>query len=466
MSERSSVTSTNPYDPSDVVVATELADPGTVSAAVDRAVLAQPGWAADAMLRSRCLTALAEAVAARKDEFTALMVREVGKPVAEAAGEVDRAVAILRYYSQVPLDPDGQTFPGSSPGAKVTVRYEPLGLVLAICPWNFPLAIPLWKSAPALAYGNTVLIKPATAAIATGALLQRCADQALPAGVLGQAVMPGSDTAELLDDERIAAVTFTGSTGVGISVAERMARRAAPAQAEMGGQNPAVVLEDANLGAAADAIVSGAMGYAGQKCTATRRVVAVAAVADELEQLIAERVAALTVGDPADPSVTVGPLISRQAAEEFEQAVGDALAAGATETARAEAPAGAPEGAHFVCPALLRQDDPQATVNQEETFGPLLTFIRVADADAAVTAANATRFGLVGAVHGRDLGIATDLASRLDCGLRRINAPTPGVDYYAPFGGEGQSSFGPREQGRAAREFFTASTTITTLPSR
>jgi aldehyde dehydrogenase (NAD+) len=208
------------------------------------------------------------------------------------------------------------------------------------------------------------------------------------------------------------------------------------------------------------------MGYAGQKCTATRRVVAVAAVADELEQLIAERVAALTVGDPADPSVTVGPLISRQAAEEFEQAVGDALAAGATETARAEAPAGAPEGAHFVCPALLRQDDPQATVNQEETFGPLLTFIRVADADAAVTAANATRFGLVGAVHGRDLGIATDLASRLDCGLRRINAPTPGVDYYAPFGGEGQSSFGPREQGRAAREFFTASTTITTLPSR
>lgn len=466
MSERSSVISTNPFDPSEVVAETALAGPEAVSAAVDRAVLAQRGWAADVVLRSRSLTALGEAVAARKDEFTALMVREVGKPLAEAAGEVDRAVAILRYYSQVTLDPDGQTFPGSTPGARVVVRYEPLGVVLAICPWNFPLAIPLWKSAPALAYGNSVLIKPASPAIATAALLQRCADETLPPGVLGQAVMPGSDTAELLDDERIAAVTFTGSTGVGISVAERMARRAAPAQAEMGGQNPAIVLEDANLTAAAEAIVSGAMGYAGQKCTATRRVVALAGVADELEHLIAERIAGLTVGDPADPEVTVGPVISRDAANEFEHAVADALAAGATETARAELSGEGPEGAHFVSPALVRQDDPQATVNQEETFGPLLTFIRVADVEQAVAAANATRFGLVGAVHGRDLGLATEVASRLECGLRRINAPTPGVDYYAPFGGEGQSSFGPREQGRAAREFFTASTTMTTLPSR
>lgn len=461
MSERASVTSTNPYDPSDVVAEAAMSGPGAVSEAVDRAIVAQRSWAADAMLRSRSLAAFGEAVAARRDEFTALMVREVGKPVAEAAGEVDRAVAILRYYSQVALDPDGQTYPGSTPGARVVVRYEPLGVVLAICPWNFPLAIPLWKSAPALAYGNSVLVKPATAAVATAALLQSCADESLPPGVLGQAVMPGSEIAELLDDERIAAVTFTGSTGVGISVAERMARRAAPAQAEMGGQNPAVVLEDANLAAAADAIVSGAMGFAGQKCTATRRVVALAGVADELEHLVAERVAALTVGDPGDPAVTVGPLIGRQATEEFEQAVGDALAAGATETATAEAATGAPDGSHFVSPALLRQDDPQATVNQEETFGPLLTFIRVPDVEQAIAAANATRFGLVGAVHGRDLGKAVGIASRLDCGLRRINAPTPGVDYYAPFGGEGQSSFGPREQGRGAREFFTASTTMT-----
>ncbi len=468
------VTSTNPFDPADVVADVAVASPAEVSAAVDVASEAQVGWAADAMFRSRSLSALGEAVAARKAEFTELMIREVGKPVAEAEGEVERALAILRFYAQVALDPDGEILPGSTPGAQVVVRREPLGVILAICPWNFPLAIPLWKSAPAMAYGNTVLIKPAGPAIATAALLQQCAEETLPPGVLAQAVMPGSQAAELLDDERIAAVTFTGSTGVGLSVAERMARRAAPAQAEMGGQNPAIVLDDANLDAAAAAIVSGAMGYTGQKCTATRRVIALARVADELEHKVADLVAGLEVGDPRQAGVTVGPLISSIALDEFEQAVASALAAGATETARASATSGAAANGshggpsstgHFVSPALLREDDPQATVNQEETFGPLLTFIRAEDEAAAIAAANATRFGLVGAVHGRDLGRAVEVASKLDCGLRRVNAPTPGVDYYAPFGGEGQSSFGPREQGRGAREFFTSSSTMTILPA-
>lgn len=468
------VTSTNPFDPSDLICELEVAASAEVSAAVDSATEAQAGWAADAMLRSRSLSALGDAITARKSEFTELMIREVGKPVAEAEGEVERALAILRFYSQVALDPDGETLPGSTPGAQVVVRREPLGAILAICPWNFPLAIPLWKSAPAMAYGNTVLIKPASAAIATAALLQECADETLPGGVLGGLVIPGSSTGDLLDDERIAAVTFTGSTGVGISVAERMARRAAPAQAEMGGQNPAIVLADADLDAAAAAIVGGAMGYAGQKCTATRRVIAVAEVADRLEHRVADLVAGLEVGDPSRAGVTVGPLISPQAVAEFEQAVDSALAAGAVETARAELePVGSGNGAHggpspeghFVSPALLRQDDPAATVNQEETFGPLLTFIRVDDEAAAIAVANATRFGLVGAVHGRDLGKAVEVASKLECGLRRVNAPTPGVDYYAPFGGEGQSSFGPREQGRGAREFFTSSSTMTIMPA-
>jgi aldehyde dehydrogenase (NAD+) len=328
-----------------------------------------------------------------------------------------------------------------------------------------------------MAYGNGVVIKPAGAAIATAALLQRCADEALPEGVLGSVVIPGSRASELLDDERIAAVTFTGSTGVGISVAERMARRAAPAQAEMGGQNPAVVLADANVDAAAAAIVGGAMGYAGQKCTATRRVIAVAEVADELEHKVAELVAGLEVGDPRRSGVTVGPLIGPEAVDDFEQAVSSALAEGATETSRAQSAAtgsaGTGNGTHggpsadgyFVSPALLRQDDPMAVVNQEETFGPLLTFMRVGSEEEAVVAANSTRYGLVGAVHGRDLGRAVEVASKLTCGLRRINAPTPGVDYYAPFGGEGRSSFGPREQGRASREFFTSSTTMTVIPS-
>ncbi len=457
----STIKSINPFDPADVVAEVEATSPERAAAALEAGVAAQPGWAADPMARVRALSALADEIEVRRQRFTDLMVREVGKPEPEAAGEVDRAVAILRFYAQIPLDPTGEVVPGSVPGAQVLVERHPLGLVLAICPWNFPLAIPVWKTAPAMAYGNTVAIKPATPGLATAGLLAECAAESLPEGVLQVLPLSGADTGQLLDDERVAAVTFTGSTGVGVQVAERMARRAAPAQAEMGGQNAGIVLEDADLDAAADAIVSGAMGYAGQKCTATRRVVAVASIREELEVKLVERISNLSVGDPAADGVTVGPLISESAVEEFEAARSAALDAGATELARAETPEG--EG-YFVAPALLRQDDPSAPVNQEETFGPLLTLIEVADEEAAIAAANATRFGLVGAVHGRDLGRAARVAGQMATGLRRVNAPTPGVDYYAPFGGEGQSSFGPREQGRAAREFFTSTSTTTIIP--
>ena len=457
-----SIISENPFQPDQVLIEASLADEDRIESTLLSAIEAQYAWKSDAMLRSKSLASFGRAIEDRKSEFVALMVREVGKPVPEADGEVERALAILRYYSQVALDSNGSTYPGSTPGAQVVVRREPLGVVLAICPWNFPLAIPLWKTAPALAYGNAVIIKPASPAVATASLLRECAEESLPAGILGQLVMSGSRAGDLLDDSRISAVTFTGSTGVGLSVAERMARRAAPAQAEMGGQNPAVVLADANLEAAADAIVSGAMGFSGQKCTATRRVVAVESVAERLEELMADRVSRIAVGDPSVDGVTAGPLISATAVDEFGEAVSEALGSGASGLATAESVAGP---GYFVSPTLLRQDDPGARVNQEETFGPLLTTMRVKDTDAAVEAANATRFGLVGAVHGRDLGQAVEVVSRLNCGLRRINAPTPGVDYYAPFGGEGMSSFGPREQGRAAGEFFTSTTTMTVIPS-
>lgn len=457
------IRSVNPFDPSEVVAELPETGPGEVDRLVQAAVDAQPGWAADAVGRSIALGRLADSVAARKDRFIDLMVREVGKPTGEAAGEVDRAVALLRYYSQVALDANGETFPGSSPGAEVVVRRDPVGVVFAICPWNFPLAIPLWKSAPALAYGNTVVLKPAGVAIGVAHLMFAAVEETLPAGVFSELRIGGSRAGDLLDDPRIAATTFTGSTAVGLKVAERMAARGAPAQAEMGGQNAAVVLPDADLDKAADAIVSGAMGYAGQKCTATRRVVALEEIAADLEAKLVERVEALGVGDPAVDGVSVGPLIDEKAAGEFESAVAAALDAGGTELARAGDDSGQGSG-NVVRPALIRQDDPGAEVNQEETFGPLLTVIRVKDEEEAIAAANATRYGLTGAVHGRDLGQATALASRLRCGLKRINAPTPGVDYYAPFGGDGASSFGPREQGRAAAEFFTRTSTTTILP--
>lgn len=458
----------DPSDPAQIVFAAEESSEAEVSARLDAAIAAWDGWRADSPRRAASLEDFAAAIAARAGAFAELMAREVGKPLAEARAEVERAVAILRYHAQAALGPAGETFPGSTPGAEVVVTREPLGAVLAICPWNFPLAIPLWKAAPALAHGNVVLIKPATPALAVAGLIAEAAAEALPADVLGVVPLSGARAAELLDDERVAAVTFTGSTEVGLAVAARMASRAAPAQCEMGGQNPAIVLPDADPEAAAAAIVAGAMGYAGQKCTATRRAIAVGAVAGPLREALVAEVEKLAIGHPEREGVVAGPLIDAKAVDEFEGRVEAALAAGAVELARAEVPAelrGEEGAGHFAAPSLLAEDDPAAEVNQLETFGPLLTLLTVADEEAALAAANSTRFGLVGAVHGRDLGRARAVAAGLHCGMRRVNAPTPGVDYYAPFGGEGLSGFGPREQGRAAREFFTSARTTTVLPS-
>lgn len=452
------IVSTDPFRPEEVVATAEPPTPAEVDAVLDRAVDAQRQWRESAAARSRALHALADAVAAREG-LAELITREVGKPITESRGEVARAVAILRYYAQAAFDPVGEMYPGSAPGARVQVRLDPLGVVLAICPWNFPLAIPLWKAAPALAYGNAVAVKPASAAIGVARALEELADDVLPPGVLAVINVPGAEIGPLLDDRRIAAATVTGSTAAGVAVAERLARRAVPAQAEMGGQNPAIVLPDADPAAAAALIVAGAMHYAGQKCTATRRLIAVGAAGGPIEEEVAAAVAGLAVGDPGAEATVVGPLIDAAAVDEFEARLAGARERGARPVASAAPPAGG--SGHFVAPTVLAIDDPGDEANQEETFGPLLTIIRVPDVEAAVAAANATRYGLVGAVHGHDIGAATAVAERLDCGLIRVNAATPGVDYYAPFGGERLSSHGPREQGRAAREFFTTTRTVT-----
>lgn len=455
----SRIQSHDPTHPRHLVGEFDVPDSDEVATVIARAAAAQPEWAASAPARSEALGKLAEAIAARNDEFTDLIVREVGKPVVEARGEIIRTLAILRYYAQAALDPVGEVYPGSTPRTQVVVRREPLGLVLTICPWNFPLAIPIWKAAPALAYGNCVLMKPASPGVTVAGLLSQVVSEVLPEGVMSVLFLPGSKLGRVLDDERIGGATFTGSTQAGLAVAARLAARGAPAQAEMGGQNPAVVLEDADPDAAAAAIVSGAMNFAGQKCTATRRAIAVGSIADRLEDALAGAVASLSVGDPSSESTTVGPLIDGASVIAFGKRVAGACERGGRVVAQAEAPLEA-EG-HFVAPTVLAMDDPDDEINQEETFGPLLTLIRVRDEAAAVEAANATRYGLVAAVHGRAVDRAAELASRLEFGLQRVNAATPGVDYYAPFGGEGRSSFGPREQGRAAREFFTSSRTMT-----
>jgi acyl-CoA reductase-like NAD-dependent aldehyde dehydrogenase len=451
--------SRSPQRPDDLLVEVEQTSPDGVAAAVGRARDAGRGWAAaPALERAAALHAAAEALAAAQGEVTDLMVREVGKPVSEAAAEAARGVGILRYYAQQVLDPDGETYPGPSPAALLLSRRRPRGVAGLITPWNFPVAIPLWKAAPALAFGNGVVLKPASEATALALRLAELLAPHLPEGLF-QVVPGGAATGTALIGQADC-VSFTGSVEVGRQVAMAATERGIPCQAEMGGLNASIVLPDADPARAAATIAAAAMGYAGQKCTATSRAIVVGDPAPFTEALVAA-VEGLAVGDPAEQGTVVGPVINEQAREEVLKAAEEAAAAGGRTLTGGRAGDGA---GWFVAPTLVDRLPAGARLAQEEVFGPIAVVLPAADEDEAVAVANGVRYGLVGAVFTRDLDRALSVAARLDTGLVRVNAPTSGVDFHSPFGGEKDSSFGPREQGKAAREFYTSTRTITILP--
>jgi aldehyde dehydrogenase (NAD+) len=452
--------SRSPQRPGDVVVEVDEAGPEAVGRAVGRARAAGRGWAAaPALERSAALAAAADALAGAAAEVTDLVVREVGKPVTEAGAEVARGVGILRYYAQQALDPDGETYPGPGPAGLLLARRRPRGVAGLITPWNFPVAIPLWKAAPALAFGNAVVLKPSPDATATALRLAELLAPAVGDDLL-QVVPGGPETGRALLDGADA-VSFTGSVAVGHRVAVAATERGIPAQAEMGGLNASIVLPDADPERAATVVAGAAMGYAGQKCTATSRAIVVGDPGPFTEALVAA-VQALAVGDPADKETVVGPVITEQAMRRVTDAAAEAAAAGGR-LLTGGGDGGRRDG-FFVAPTLVGGLAPDARLAQEEVFGPIAVVLGVDDADQAVEVANGVRYGLVGSVFTRDLDRALQLAARLDTGMIRVNAPTSGVDYLAPFGGEKNSSFGPREQGKAARDFYTSTRTVTILP--
>jgi aldehyde dehydrogenase (NAD+) len=453
------VDSREPARPERVIGTFPLLDAAGVEERVERAVRALPAWGEDAPARSRALHGWANALEERTDALVDLLVREIGKPVRESRGEVTRTIAILRYYAQAVFDPTAEIFPTAEAGVELRVHRRPVGVVAAICPWNFPLAIPAWKLAPALAYGNTALFKPSSSALATGHLLMEAAATAIPPDVLHLVATAPGTSGTLTGDDRIAAVSFTGSVAVGNEIIRRVVGRGAIAQAEMGGQNPAIVLDDVDFAAAASMIARAAMEFAGQKCTATRRVIVTEPVAAAFVPLLVDAVRAIRVGPPEDVSMDAGPVISEQARTDIEAALVGARNRGARVLVGGGRP---PVDGWFVEPSVVRVDDPSDAFTQEETFGPAVAVLVARDDEDAVRIANATRFGLAAAVYGRDLERARLLAMRLDAGMQRVNAPTTGVDFHTPFGGEKASSYGPREQGRAAREFYTTTRTILT----
>ncbi|WP_405805189.1 aldehyde dehydrogenase family protein [Streptomyces sp. NBC_00210] len=450
-----SLVSRNPADPTDILV--NIPTPGAFAAvdAVERARAAQPGWLiGGAAARSAALTAVAAGIEAAADELAELAVREVGKPLAEARAEVARTAAIWRYYAQAPYEPTGAVHePAAGPGLLLT-RRRPHGVAGLITPWNFPFAIPSWKAAPALAVGNAVVLKPAPEATACAQRLAEIVQQSLPAGEF--TVLPGGATEGNALVSAADVVSFTGSTAVGQAVARGATARGIPVQAEMGGLNAALVLPDADIEQAAAHIAASIAGYAGQKCTATSRVIAVGAAIDPLREALSEALRTVQVGDPADPSTVCGPLIDERARDQVSSAWGGpSVLAGGT----------VPDGpGWYAAPTLVEKVSPGHRLLREEVFGPIATLLPADDLAHAVRITNSVPYGLVTSVHTADLDTALNGLDQLDTGMIRINAPSTGVDFHLPFGGAKASSHGPREQGHAALEFYTSSRTYTLSP--
>lgn len=451
----------SPHAPSHRVAKFEAVRAQEVPGAADAARQAQTAWwASGASTRANALSDLAVLLRERRSDVQQLIVEEVGKPSDEAKGEVSRAVSICNYYAQRAYAPSGDTFPSSMPGRLFTER-RPRGVAGIITPWNFPVAIPLWKAVPALAVGNAVLLKPSPEATATARWLAETASSVLPADLLQ--VLPGEATTGSALVAVSDVVSFTGSEQVGRSVVTAAAVRGIPVQAEMGGQNAAIVLEDADVEAAARQIAPAAMAFAGQKCTATRRVIVVGGQARrrEVRDALVSAVSAMRVGDPSIDGVSVGPLISEQARDRALTFVDRAISAGAQVVVGGRA---LPQPGWYFEPTLIEDLPPDHELACEELFGPVAAIFEAGDVDEAVDLAEGTRYGLVTSVHGRDAAALLDVACRLSTGMIKVNAPTTGVDFYAPFGGEGDSSYGPREQGEVGPEFYTSVHTVTFAP--
>ncbi|HVW43649.1 MAG TPA: aldehyde dehydrogenase family protein [Amycolatopsis sp.] len=466
---RAEFSSTNPARTSDIVGVFPQADAEDTCHAVDAAVAAAGGWADSSSIdRGSILFRAAELLDARDREATDLVVREVGKTRPEAAGEVRRAVGILRYYAGLGSAASGEMYPGKAARSFVYSAHRPLGPTAVITPWNFPLAIPLWKIAPALVYGNTVVFKPAEEGSAVAWLLTEVLlDAGLPDGVLNVLYGDGEVIGEaLLAHPGLRGLTFTGSTEVGRRIERTAVHGGLKVQLELGGSNATIVLDDAAVDSAADVVVGAAMKFAGQKCTATSRVIATPGVYASLREAVVDRVRTLRVGDPSRADdVDVGPVISAAAQRNVVDGVRGAVAAGARLLAGGDIPRGnGVDDGFFVSPTVVDRVQPDSPLGQEELFGPVVSFFRADNVDDAVRLANQVRYGLAAAVLTNDLDKALRCADSLDVGVVKLNSETTGLEPHVPFGGLKDSGSHFPEQGTAARAFFTRTTTVYVEP--
>lgn len=462
----SSIVNRSPADTEDVVGRYAQADADQVDRAIAAAAAAQPAWARSGLEeRWRVLMAIGDELIARKAELGEQLSREEGKTLAEGVGEVHRSGQFFHYYAAEVLRQLGETADSVRPGVEIEVRREPVGVVAIITPWNFPMATAAWKIAPALAFGNAVVFKPANAVPASAwALTEIIARQPLPAGAFNLVMGSGAEVGErLIQSAAIQALSFTGSVETGRRVAAATAANFVRCQLEMGSKNALVVLDDADLPLAVECAVNGAFFGTGQKCTASSRLIVTEGIHDRYVQALVERIGQLKVGHPLREGVHIGPVIDEgQLARnlryiELARAEGARLACGG-ERIEDERPG------YYMRPALFVDTRNDMRINREEVFGPIACVIKARDYEDALTMLNDTRFGLTAGIVTRSLRHASDFKRRARTGCVMVNLPTAGTDYHVPFGGRGDSSFGPREQGQYARDFYTAVKTVYIRP--
>ena len=450
----------NPMRPDEVVAEVPACDESDVDAAVAVAQEAAPSWAATpAPQRGNLLVKAAEVIDARVEQIATEMTREMGKPLREARMEVARAATILRFFGGEGYRPLGELFQQTLTGGAVYTVRRPLGVIGLITPWNFPAAIPVWKLAPAVAYGNAAVLKLATEAPVTGLRLVEClADAGLPAGVLNVLTGSGSKVGNaLVRDPRVRAISFTGSIPVGRSVRDEATMLGKRVQLELGGHNPLIVLADAKLDAAVEAAYAGAFWSAGQKCTATRRIYVETSAYDGFRQKLLDRIARGKVGDPADPETEVGPIVN----EKQFVAVMDAIERARSEGGEVIAGGGrADENGYMIEPTVFEDVADDAFLSCEEVFGPVTSLYRIDDLDEGLRRANAVEFGLSAAIFTQSLEATQRFVNEAEAGLLHVNSQTAGAEVHVQFGGIKASGFGPHEQGRAALEFYTEVVTV------
>ena len=455
----------NPSDTSDVIGLYAQADAAQTEAAIAAAQAAFPAWASSTpQQRFDVLDAVGNELLARREEIGRLLSREEGKTLPEGMGETHRAAMIFKFFAAEALRCGGETVASVRPGVSVDVLRQPVGVVGLIAPWNFPIAIPAWKIAPALAYGNTVVFKPAELVPGCGwTLADTLSRTALPKGVFNLVMGAGSQVGQtLVDSPRVKAISFTGSVGTGRRIIAACAARQAKVQAEMGGKNPLVVLDDADLDVAVNSAVQSAFFSTGQRCTASSRILVTEGIHDRFVAAVIEKLSGLKVDHALKAGTDIGPVVDQRQLEQNLRYVDIAQREGGTLAFGGDVVERETKG-FYQRPALITGTTNAMTMSREEVFGPVANVVRVRDYDEALALANDTEFGLSAGICTRSLKHASHFKLHAQAGMVMVNLPTAGVDYHVPFGGTKGSSYGPREQGTHAREFYTTVKTAYTF---